>query len=277
MTAHKVWVNGALVDASSPSIPATDHGFLLGDGVFDSLIALDGSPVFLERHLRRLRHGIDRLGLSEVPSDSELGIAITQLLDASQLVDARLRITVTPGAGPSARVRGTAPVTVISATGLASPPESVALCTVPWARNERSPLAGIKSTSWGDNAMILRIAVDAGFDNALLCDSRGRLSECTTSNVFAVFDQHVATPSLEAGCLPGIIREVLIEDGIAEEVDLFPTDLDRATEVFVTSSTTGAVPVRRIDDRTFPVPGPVTDRIRAHLRALQAHDSRSAR
>jgi len=255
MTEPSIWINGELLLASTPGIPANDHGFLLGDGVFDTLIIRDEKPIFLDRHLRRLRNGIDRLQIKGAPTDSELSTALSQLIAANNAADARLRITVTPGPGPSPRQRGTQPLTVITTSPLPDAPSSVSLCTVAWTRNERSPLAGIKSTSWGENAAILRHATTNSFDNAILCDSTGRLSECTTSNLFLVIDERIVTPSLASGCLPGIIREVLIEEKLAAEHDLFPSDFARATEAFITSSTTGVVPVQRIDDRTFPTNG----------------------
>lgn len=257
-----LWIDGEIHGPSAAGVSALDHGLLLGDGVFDTIAVRGGQPVFLERHLRRLRRGIDRLAIDRTPSDTELVSGVEELVNEAGLAEARIRITVTPGPGPgpSPRDRGEHPLTVISIDALHRVPTSVSLCTVGWIRNERSPLAGIKSTSWGDNASILRFARAGGHDNAILCDSVGRLSECTTSNLFLVVDQVVLTPSLGSGCLPGIIREVLLESGIATEADLRPEDLDRATEVFVTSSTTGVVPVRRIDARDFTIVGPLTGR-----------------
>ncbi len=251
MSTHVIWVNGELVESSTPSLSANDHGFLLGDGIFDTLIVRDRNPVFIDRHLRRLRSGIDRLLITNTPPDDQLTSAILLLLDANDLSDARVRITITPGSGLSALERGAQPLTVMTAVPLGAKPSSVSLCTVDWIRNERSPLAGLKSTSWGENASILRFARTNGFDNAILCDSTGRLSECTTSNLYLVIDQQIVTPTLDSGCLPGIIREVLLEKSIAVERDLFPTDLAKATEIFITSSTTGVVPAHRVDQLQF--------------------------
>lgn len=273
MTAESLWVNGRFVAADEPIALATDHGLQMGDGVFDT-IAIHGSrPMFLQRHLSRLCIGIDRLGIEGTPSKLELSSAIEAIIEANALVDARLRITVTAGPGPSPRERGSNSLTVITTAALTAPPNSVALCTVEWRRNERSSLAGIKSTSWGDNSMILRHARDRGFENALLCDSTGRLSECTTSNVFLVIDGRIFTPSLESGCLPGIIREVLIDCGLVSEIDLRPVDLERSTEVFITSSTTGVVPVRQVDATDFSTNGPRTSEARALIATQAARDS----
>lgn len=260
MTTRSMWINGELVDEALPAVFANDHGFLLGDGVFDTLAIHNRSPVFLDRHLRRLRKGIDRLQITNAPTDEELRAALFQLIKANDIDAARARITITPGPGSSPRDRGVQPLTVISTSPLHHAPSSVSLCTVQWTRNERSPLAGIKSTSWGENATILRFATTNGFDNAILCDSTGRLSECTTSNVYLVIDEQIVTPSLDSGCLPGIIREVLIDEQFVIEQDLVPSDLALATEVFITSSTTGIVPVHCVDERSYATVGHLTAR-----------------
>lgn len=262
-----VWADGALVDVDTPIVTARDHGLLIGDGVFESLAVLDGRARHLDRHLRRLRRGLTRLGLSGAPDDATLGGAIDELLEATGLVDARVRITVTAGPGPTMRERGGRPTTVVAIDRLPPPPIEVALTIVPWARNERSPLAGIKSTAWADNAYALRHAIANGFDNALFLDSTGRLSECATANVFLVVGDDVRTPSSASGCLAGVVREVLLDRGIATELDLFPADLESADAVFVTTSTTGVVPAVRIDDRTFPTASAAIDRARAALAA----------
>jgi branched-chain amino acid aminotransferase len=251
MSTHVIWVNGELLEGSAQSLSANDHGFHHGDGIFETLIVRERHPVFIDRHLRRLRTGIDRLLIANTPPDDQLTNAISQLLDANDLADARVRITLTPGSGLSALERGTQPLTVMTAVPLGIKPSSVSLCTVDWVRNERSPLAGLKSTSWGENASVLRFARTNGFDNAILCDSTGRLSECTTSNIYLVIDDQIVTPTLDSGCLPGIIREVLLEEAIAIEGDLFPADLEKATEVFITSSTTGVVPVHAVNELRY--------------------------
>ncbi len=263
-----MWVNGEFIDASVPIALATDHGFQLGDGIFDTLAIRDSRPVFLDRHLQRLRRGLQQLEIIDAPSDIELREAIETLIEVDNLTTARLRITVTPGPGPSPRTRGPAPLTVITTGTLHDTPSSVSLCSVDWTRNERSPLCGIKSTSWGENAAILRFAHSRGFDNALLRDSVGRLSECATSNLFAVIEDRVLTPPLDTGCLPGVTREVLLDHDAAIEEVLLPEDLIAASEVFITSSTTGVVPVHRIDERTYRTDGPTTSTVRELLNEL---------
>jgi branched-chain amino acid aminotransferase len=260
MTAPLIWMNGSMFEAEKAMVPATDHGLLLGDGCFETIAVRGGTPKFLGRHLRRLRDALCVLHIADAPADAELNHAITALIAAYGTDEARVRITITPGPGDSPRHRGNTPICMISISSLPPGPLSARITLSDMVRNERSPIAGIKSTSWSENAVLLRAASAAGFDNALVCDSTGRLSECATASAFLVIDGQILTPSLDSGCLPGIIREVLLDSGIVCESDLLPDDLDRADEVFITSATTGVLPVAAVDKRRFPLDGPLTAR-----------------
>lgn len=262
-----VWHDGHIVEPSTPIVDATDHGLLMGDGVFETLAVHRGRPRSLERHLRRLRTGLERIDLDHPSTDEVVRDAIDELMAASGLAEARVRVTVTAGPGSSPRERGDTPTVFVTIAPLGPVPSSVSLHLVAWARNERSALAGIKSTNWAENAHALRAAATAGFDNALFCDTQGRLSECATANVFLVIDDAILTPSTSAGCLPGTVRESLLDAAVATEADLRPVDLERADGVFVTTATTGVVPVHAIDDRSFPVDLPAFARAREALDA----------
>jgi branched-chain amino acid aminotransferase len=154
---------------------------------------------------------------------------------------------------------------IISIEEAAAPPDSMTLTQVEWIRNERSPLTGIKSTSWSENAQILRSVRAQGFDEAVLCDSTGLLSECCAANLFLVIDGRIMTPSWRSGCLPGIIREVLLESGDATECNLPPDQLLLAEEIFITSSINEIVGVSRVGDHHLLVDGPGTQQARAAL------------
>ena len=257
-----VWIDGRVVTADSPVASALDHGLLLGDGVFEVLVVRGRRPVMIDRHLRRLRRGLDRLAIHGTPDDPTLIGAIDTLVAAADLADARIRITVSPGAGVSPRQRGDRPLCFVTIDHLAPALASTTLMTVPWPRNERSPLAGIKASAWAENAFALRHAAAHGFGNALFLDTTGRLSECASSNIFVVIDDEILTPTLGSGCLAGTMREALVEHGVARECDLRPADLHRADAVFTTSST-GLVPVVGVDDLVFPPTSPAIDRARA--------------
>lgn len=262
-----VWHDGRVVDPSEPIVDATDHGVLLGDGVFETLAVRGGRPRLLDRHLHRLRVGMARLDIVDGPDDASVRHAIDELLTASGLTDARIRITVTAGPGPSPRRRAGTPTVFVTIAPLGPAPTSVSLHVVPWPRNERSALAGIKSINWAENAHALRAATAAGFDNALFRDTQGRVSECATANIFAVIDGEVLTPALSSGCLAGTVRAVLLDAGVATEADLHPADLSGADGVFITTSTTGITPVHAIDELVLPSDAGAVTRARAALDA----------
>ena len=260
----RIWFEGRILAADEPIVTALDQGLLLGDGVFEVLVVRERRPVMLDRHLRRLRRGLDRLGIVGAPADADLADAIDAVVADADLEAARIRITVSPGPGPGPRQRGNAPLCVIAIDRLEAPPDSTTLTIVPWPRNERSPLAGIKAAAWSENAFALRHATAKGYGNALFLDTTGRLSECATANIFLVIDEEVLTPTLASGCLAGTAREVLMERGVARDCDLRPSDLERADAVFITSAT-GLVPVTRIDDLEFPSGSPAIERARGAL------------
>ena len=260
------WIDGHIVAAGEPIASGLDHGLLMGDGVFEALVVREGRPVMLERHLRRLRRGLDRLDITGAPDDDTLRRAIDELIGQCGLDEARVRITATAGDGPTSRARGPRPLVFITIDRLAPGPTTTSLTIVPWVRNERSPLAGIKSTAWSENAFALRHARSRGFDNALFLDSTGRLSECATANIFLVIDDEIVTPSLASGCLAGTVRQAPLEHDVAREGDLRIEHLETADAVFITTSTTGVVPVTRIDDHRFPSASVAIDSARAAIR-----------
>jgi len=189
---------------------------------------------------------------------------------------ARLRVTVTSGSGPLGSERGEGPATlIVTLTPTSAWPVSTMVATVPWVRNERSALVGLKTTSYAENAIALASAQRRGASEALLADTRGRLSEGTGTNVFVVIDGNVLTPSLDSGALAGVTRDLLIEwtrdSGIITETDLPYDVLFSADEVFLTSSTRDVHPVHRVDDRDLAV-GPVAIKLSELFLARAADD-----
>jgi branched-chain amino acid aminotransferase len=175
----------------------------------------------------------------------------------------RLRITYTAGDAPLGSDRGeTGPTLVVAISGMKPWPESAAVITVPWPRNERSPLAGVKSTSYAENVLALARAHEHGAGEALMPDTQGRLCEGTGSNVFLVLDGRLITPSLATGCLAGVTRDLVLKWSGAIEVDVPMSALAEAEEVFITSSTRDVQPVHRVDSRSLAAPGPVTTAVR---------------
>jgi branched-chain amino acid aminotransferase len=275
MTSTAVWLNGSLVDPDAASVSVFDHGFTVGDGVFETLKTIDGVPFAVRRHLGRLRHGAARLGLDVPLPDPALRAVIDEVVAAAGLAAARLRITVTGGVGPAGTGRtGGRPTLVVAAGPLQPWPAETTAVTVPWPRNEMAALAGVKVTSFAENVHALAEARKVDASEAILPNTRGNLCEGTGTNVFAVVDGVLVTPPLMAGCLPGVTRALVLE--VVPEVDEDDVPMPRlaeADEVLLTSTTRDVQPLRMLDGRPLPgVDGSWAQRAMAALADLQARD-----
>ncbi|GAA2026258.1 aminodeoxychorismate lyase [Catenulispora yoronensis] len=276
MSTDKVWVGSGLVDAEDPHISVFDHGFTVGDGVFEAVKAVGGRPFALTRHLQRLARSAAGLGLPVVDVEA-VRHAVTETLLANDVPPlARIRVTYTAGVAPLGSERGDHGPTLVVAVGPTKPhADATAIATVPWPRNERGALAGIKSTSYAENAKALARAQRVGATEAIFADTTGRLCEGTGSNIFVVRDGRVLTPTLDTGCLAGVTRAlVLAWVPEAEETDLPLSALQDSDEIFLTSTLRDVQGVRRTDDRELAAPGPVTKDVMAVFaeRSAQEHD-----
>ena len=273
-----VWLDGALLDAADARVPVSDHGLTVGDGVFETLRTAPepGSgawvPFAASRHLRRLRRSLSGLGLELDRTDDELRAAMATV--ASHIEGpGRVRLTVTGGPGPLGSARSGEPLTVfVAGSAIDGWPETGASVTVPWVRNERSAVAGLKTTSYAENVVALARAAEQGASEALFANTAGLLCEGTGSNVFVVVGGRLATPPLSSGCLAGVTRELVCELADVAETDLAMSVLDDADEVFLTSSTRDVQGQHRVDDRTLPAPGPVTSDVARAFADLVAED-----
>ena len=273
VTPMRAWVNGSLLDdAGAPAIPVTDHGFTVGDGVFEAVKVVDGRPFALSRHLERLRHSARGLGLPE-PDLGEVRGGVAAVLDGKPLAHGRLRITWTAGSAPLGSGRGDgAPTLVVVAAPLAPAAGEVAVVTAPWPRNERGAVAGLKTTSYAENVVALAYAAERGASEAVFGNLAGNVCEGTGSNVFYVVDGELRTPTLASGCLAGIPRALLLAWVEAREVDEPLEVLASAEEVFLASTTRDVQPVRRCDGRDLGEAGPVTTAAAAVWREREAQD-----
>ncbi|MFD4608691.1 aminotransferase class IV [Streptomyces sp. NPDC058440] len=255
----KLWLDGALRDLESARVSAFDHGLTVGDGIFETVKAVDGKPFALTRHLDRLTRSARGLGLPD-PDHDEVRRACAAVLEANPMPLGRLRITYTGGHGPLGSDRGDRGPTLLVALGETTRrADSTAVVTVPWTRNERGALTGLKTTSYAENVVALARAHQHGATEALFGNTVERLCEGTGSNVFVVLDGEIHTPPLASGCLAGITRALTIEWTGAKETDLPLDVLSRAEEVFLTSTLRDIQAVHRVDDRELPgAPGPVT-------------------
>jgi branched-chain amino acid aminotransferase len=255
----RLWVNGQLVrDPSAPALSPLDHGLTVGDGVFETLKVVDGTPFALTRHLQRLERSAHGLGLAK-PDVDQVRQGVAEVLDAWDQPSGRLRITVTGGPGPMGSERGDNPLTVvIGLTDLAPRQNSTAVAVVPWLRNERGALAGLKTTSYAENVVALAYARERDASEAVFANTVGNLCEGTGSNVFVVLDGRIWTPPLSSGCLAGVTRALVVEWCGAAEKDLPIGVLEEAEEIFLTSTTRDVQAVHRVDGRTSSAPGKLT-------------------
>ncbi|MFJ3912296.1 branched-chain amino acid aminotransferase [Streptomyces sp. 2132.2] len=256
----RIWLDGALRSADSAQVSVFDHGLTVGDGVFETVKAERGTAFALTRHVDRLTRSARGLGLAD-PDPEEVRRACAAVLEANPLPLARMRITYTGGVSPLGSDRGDAgPTLVVALAEEVRRPDTTAVITVPWVRNERSAVAGLKTTSYAENVVALAAAHRAGASEALFANTVGRLCEGTGSNVFVVLDGELHTPPLASGCLAGITRALVVEWAGAKETDLPFEALEQAEEIFLTSTLRDVQAVHRVDGRgtVSAVPGPVT-------------------
>jgi branched-chain amino acid aminotransferase len=256
----RTWVNGDLLDdPDAPALAARDHGVTVGDGVFEAVKVVAGRVFALEAHLDRMVSSARGLGLPD-PDLEQVRRGVRAVVDSEPVPLGRVRITWTAGLAPVGSDRGDGPPTLVVVGGPIEPRrDAAAVITVPWPRNERGALAGLKTTSYGENVRALARARQQGADEAVFANLQGHLCEGTGTNVFYVVGGELRTPTLAAGCLAGITRALVLDWYGARQVDESIEVLaDRAEEVFLTSTTRDVQAVRRWNGRDFDAPGPVT-------------------
>jgi branched-chain amino acid aminotransferase len=287
-----VYVNGRISPADQAVVPVYDHGFVYGEGVYETLRTYNLVPFLYDRHMRRLRQSAERL-LLDVPFDDA---ALLQWIDqtvaaAGQLDQAYIRILLTRGVGdlnydPKSTPR---PTTVIIVKPFEPPAarvsdEGIRISLVDMLRNHpQSVNPIIKSNNLLNNALAMQAAYRAGAEEALMCNYRGELTECSQANFFVVRNGVAMTPQSDAGLLEGVTRAFIFEIGrelgieVREEV-LFPKDLDTADEMFITSTTRELSPVVKVDDRVVGsgAPGPITNKLLERYRRKAQELTRAA-
>ena len=279
----RIHLNGRLVEEDEARVSVFDRGFLYGDGVFESMRAVDGVVFRQDRHLERLLRSAEGIGLSLATLSAGLPAAIRELLAANELRAARLRITVTRGAGrPGEYVEALGPPTVVISAaafeGLdASMVRSGVGAVIPRRRQTPPEVLdpAIKSISRLASVLARREARDRGGFEALLLDAGGHLTEGTVSNLFLVARGRLLTAPTPAGGLPGITRGAVIElagaAGIEVSEERLPASLLReCQEAFLTNTSWEVLPVVRVDDHPIGegIPGPVTRDLLAAYRDL---------
>jgi branched-chain amino acid aminotransferase len=278
-----VWVNGTITDAASAVIPVFDHGFLYGEGVYETLRTYGRRPAFFDRHMRRLRRSAGLMSLPVPYDDGGLLDRVAETMAAlGEPGEQYIRILLTRGVGDLTYDPAACPTPslVIIVKPFPEPAarlfeEGIGVALVGVRRNHPMALnPRIKSNNLLNNALAMQEALRRGAAEALMLNQAGRITECSQANFFALLGGTLVTAPLDAGLLPGITREYVLElaAGLgvpAAERDYGPEDLASATEAFVTSTTREVMAVTRIDGR--PVgdgrPGPVTRRLVEAYRA----------
>jgi branched-chain amino acid aminotransferase len=247
--------NDAIRGATEPVLAAGQVGLLSGWGVFTTLRVQEGVLFAFERHWARLSRDAAALHVA-LPGDPEaVRLRLLELVEANHARNSTLRLDFVRNTGGMWSAPNTRETDVIALTADTKDwGRGVRLAYQAEARHAASGFAGAKILSWAMNLTWLETAQRRGFDEVILLNERGEVAECTSANIFAAVGDTVFTPPLFSGCLPGVTREVLLDaiqvPGVEiVEKTLFPSDLDVAEEVFITSTTRDLLPVAEIEGR----------------------------
>jgi branched-chain amino acid aminotransferase len=250
-------LGGVIAPSAETQIPATDEGFLRGDGVFEVIRVYDGVPFALQDHLTRLERSTTNLRLGWSAPKDELAKDIERLLEArgGAAFDGCLRIVLTRGG-----------IRLVLTEPLPPTPAQARLAYVTYAPTHL--LDGVKSLSYAANMLATRCAKERGFDEALMVTPHGRVLEAPTSTLFwCTGDGVLATPPLEEHILASITRAYVIQATGAEERICTKEDLEQAGEAFLASTTREVQPVAQIEEIELKAPGKRTREAAEGLRA----------
>ncbi len=258
--AEIVYLNGSLVPRPQAKISVSDHGFLYGYGLFETMRAYHGKMFLLERHLKRLLGAAAIIGLGQKLAGIDLEKACRDTLAANELKDARVRLTVTNGEGlalPWVDASGAPNVVVTAAPYTPFPPqkyhEGFKAGLVSVRRSRQSVVSSMKSINYLLNVMARMEAAANGMDEALLLNDDGYIAEGGGSNVFFVRSSKLVTPSLSNGILPGVTREVVME--LADRLGMETTEgtvgigvFSKCEEAFFTNALIEIMPLVAVRD-----------------------------
>jgi branched-chain amino acid aminotransferase len=275
--AATVSVNGRISAERDAVISVFDHGFLYGEGIYETMRTYHGRLFLYDRHLRRLRNSARMIALPVPFTDQQLAEQIAATTSAAALSgESYVRVLVTRGVGELTYDPQATPVpsVVIIVKPHVDPPAEAydkgvraVICDI--VRNHPDSVNPmIKSNNLMNSALAMQQALTRGGFEGIMRNYKGELSECTTSNFFIVKDGAALTPPLSAGLLPGITREFVFDVGKdvgipVREVTLRDNDLFGADEAFLTSTTRELVPIVTVDDQTIGTgkPGPITRKL----------------
>ncbi|MBA4372219.1 MAG: branched-chain amino acid aminotransferase [Thermodesulfovibrio sp.] len=278
----QIFLNDRLVDESEAMVSVFDHGFLYGDGVYETMRAYEGVVFSLDEHLGRLGRSASLIRM-QIPGRKFIAGAVYETIRANGLSNAYVRVTLSRGKGPIGLDPALCkkPTLVIIAELFKPYPvklyqDGVFLVISPVIRNHvRAINPMIKSLNFLNNILAKADAIDRGAYEAIMLNTEDNIAEGTVCNIFFVKDGSVCTPSVDAGILDGITREIVIslarKSGLPVHEGLFsPADILSATEVFFTNTTAEVMPVSRVDDTAYAV-GSVSQKLRKLYQAEVRH------
>ena len=274
------WVNGEFGELDDLRIDPRDRGFLLGDGIFETLLAENGTIRRVRRHLNRMEEAADQIQIAINYTDLEILTALQRVLIANNLQECRaaLRLTLTRGRGPRGLLPpdDAHPTLLITAAAAPEPANSCRATISSFVRSEHSIGSRIKSLNCLDSIMARQEARKRGADEALLRNGAGALAEASAANLFLVAGDVLFTPCIDQGALPGIMRSVVLdtahEAGISvQERQIDESELWSASEAFLTNSLIGLCPLIEVDGRQIGSgePGPRTISLRDRAAVLE--------
>ncbi len=267
MVERRAFLNGELRATDEARIACDDAGFLVGDGLFETLRVNGRRPLDTEAHLDRMFEGLARIRLAIPENRVALRSAIEAVARTAPEPAARLRVTVTrggPDSGPT-RLVVAVPYDPPTPDAYDNGVEVAVIRELPV--DHRDPLRQLKSISWQRQSLALAMANELGAFEGILLNHRGRVAEGARSNVIARLGDRVVTPPLDDGCLAGTVRRRLLESGLVVEARLREKDLMDADELGLVNSLIGALPVGAVGSRQRAVGG-FTAPLRAALSAF---------
>lgn len=280
-----VILNGKVVPSEEASVPVDDRGFLYGESVFTTLRCYGGVPFRLVRHCARLNASLRSpvVGIEYEVEPAILEAGIRRLVELNNCPEAVARFAITRGrgAGPSPPANVT-PTTILAArpfvprASLYTRGASLFVSSV--RRDPEGQLGRHKLGSYFPCLLATRQAAERGCDEAVICDTNGNFLECACSNLFAAVDGALVTPDVTENILPGIARETALECaadiGLNVSLEkLTPRVVKNAKEWFITSSLLEVVPVARLGETEYPVPGPVTRQLMRAFREVVSRET----
>lgn len=266
------WCDGSVRPIGEVAIPPSDRTVLYGLGAFETVRLHGGRPFLFDRHVQRLRRSLAAIGLAAPPALEQLPAGVVELAARADAPSSVCRVTVTGGSAPEVEGPARCASRTIALLRPAPAPEKrpVRVGLAPFAHDSRSPLAGVKTTSYLEHYLQRESAERAGRLDDVLLDLDGQVAEGTVSSLFGVRGGRIVTPPLSAGILAGVTRGVVLELAaqLAIPLDERPlpgSELAQLDECFLTGAGKLLVDVDVLDGRKLPAARPVSTALKAAL------------